>query len=125
MKPRTVKAQRQRVQRVLDAWIEPLGLKWYRTEVLYYTKSRQFKRHVVARVFCDWRYMTAQIRVNLSLIEHLTDDAVEHCLVHELAHMLLAEAEGIGNDSDHLERAVETVTKALLWTRSYARERRC
>jgi hypothetical protein len=120
MKRQTFKAQRSRAQRILDGWIEPLGLKWFRIDVLYYRKRRSFKKYVVARTFCDWRYMTAQVRVNLSLTAKLSDDELERCLVHELAHLLLVEAEGIGNDHDHLERAVETVAKALLWVRDYA-----
>jgi hypothetical protein len=120
MKSKAFKAQRKRVRHILDAWIEPLGLKWFRIDVLYYRKRRSFKKYVIARTFCDWRYMTAQVRVNLSLTAKLNDDELERCLVHELAHLLLAEAEGIGKDPDHLERAVETVTKALLWVRGYA-----
>ncbi len=119
MKRRKFKAQVKRVKAVLDKWLAPLGLKWFLIDVLYYGRGEEFPKGslVLARVVADWRYMTAQVRINAPLAAEYNDERLERMVVHELIHVILQEMQDTPGDQGHLERVVEMLTNAFRWVR--------
>lgn len=122
MKRKAFKAQTKRVQGILDKWVQPLGLKWFVLDILYYDEGDEFPAGstVVARTFADWRYRTAQIRVNVPLVAEQEDARLEHAMLHELMHILVQEMRANPGDGDHEERVVDGLASAFRWARDAA-----
>jgi hypothetical protein len=125
MRQRQFKRERQRIMRFIDAWLEPLGLRWWTVRVMYHRRSKGFRaihptRVVLARVVADWRYMEAQIDVNVGAAVGLADWELERAVVHELCHLLVNELQGAAGYTDHEERVVQTLARAFIWVRDYA-----
>jgi hypothetical protein len=119
MRRKAFHAHRQRARRIFDAWVEPLGLKWFALDIYYVDRKKLVRHGTVATVTVDWEYMQATITVNLRVVQDLSDSELERCLLHELVHILLAEVRGLHSERGHLERTVQMVTKALQWVRDY------
>ena len=114
--------KRELVKGYVDKWLQPLGLLWWKVEIIYYDDPMEIARRFVegdgiSRGTCnaDWRYGTATVRLNLPALAEHSDNDIEMIVVHELVHILVNEMreEGI----DHEERVVTGLTKAFLWTR--------
>jgi hypothetical protein len=124
LKTKTFKRHRKRVQKLLDSWILVLGLAWYHIEVIYYDNDRTFRKengdNIIMRAWVDWRYMTIIIAVNVPSVKGLSNEKLEHIVVHELCHALVNEMRETG--IDHEERVVTMLTKAFLWTRDLTKD---
>jgi hypothetical protein len=125
MKKKAYKRQQKRVRRFLDPWLTVLGLKWFTVNCLWYDREKEFRKGgkgvAVFRIWADWRYMTADLSVNVPAVARLDDQELERAVVHELVHILVNEmrAQGI----DHEERVATMLTQAFLWTRDLAMEK--
>jgi len=128
MKKKVYKQQRKRCQKLFDAWIKRLGLKWYNVSITYYRDTDQFvadnrgEASDVMAVYAHWEYMTAYIYVNVPAVLQLDDSDLENAVVHELVHILTIEFTGNGDSiSDekraHVEHVVTLLTKAFVWVR--------
>jgi hypothetical protein len=110
-----------RIRAALDKWLKPLGLLWWKVDVIYFDDptvlaERFYKGDgdwVLARMYADWRYMTARIEINLPQFVDLDQEKTERTIVHELCHALVNEMQWDG--MDHEERVVSTLTYAFFW----------
>lgn len=121
MKRKAFKRQRRRVRKLFEAWLYPLGLLWWRIDIVYHRRRKGFRHdrttQTFARVTANWCYMTAQIDVNVSAAQHQSDADLEHAVVHELAHILVREAGDPKGVTLHEERVCTTLAKAFIWVR--------
>ena len=65
-----------------------------------------------------WEYMTAIVSWNMPEVAHNDDEGLEHILVHELCHVLVAETREWDDDQPraslmHEERVVEGIARAI------------
>lgn len=115
------KRQHKRIRKLFGTWIYPLGLSWWRIDIVYHRRRKGFfhdhNRQTFARVFADWRYMRAQIDVCVPVAQVLKNDELEKAVVHELAHILVREAGNPKGVTDHEERVCTTLANAFIWTR--------
>lgn len=115
------KQQRKRIRKLFKTWIYPLGLSWWRIDIIYHRRRKGFlhdsNRQTFARVFADWRYMRAQIDVCVPAAQVLENDELENAVVHELAHILVREAGDPDGVTHHEERVCTTLARAFIWTR--------
>ena len=63
-----------------------------------------------------WEYLWATIDVNLTACSELTDDELEQALLHELAHVLLAEIRD-RRGQHHFERTCTRLAQVFKWIR--------
>jgi len=109
------------IQKLFDLWTYRLGLKWWEINIHYIEDPQTIidtfritdNEIVVAKTFADWKYMTANIYVNLPSIITMHKYTVERIIVHELVHVLVNEMRE--NDINHEERVVTSLTKAVFW----------
>lgn len=101
-------------------WMTRLGLNHWRVDVEYVRGtlpgcSNDEDRQVLGDSTYDWRYLIARIRWNVPAALGYDDARIEECVVHELAHILLAPVHREGNAHPSvLERNVSEITSAIL-----------
>jgi predicted aminopeptidase len=130
MREKERKRQIKRMRDLVAKWAEPMGLLWWKIDVVYYggydeckqlfSDPKSANRETVAITDASWKYLEATIEVNLQRVARMDDDKLEEVVVHELAHVLVNEMREEGDE--HEERVVTTVVKALRWTRGYGRK---
>lgn len=108
-----------------DYWVRVLGLRWWKVNVCYDYCRKQYKNddgeEVLARTFVKWKYLTADIYVNVKGVRRLTDEEIEQMVIHECTHVLVNEMREDG--IDHEERVCTTLAKAFEWVRDIEREK--
>lgn len=124
------KTQRRRVQALLDKWLQPLGLLWWKIDVTWDKATicddkGPDREHCLAHVHVQWEYLQAAITFHLFKILDENDENLERIVVHELCHILVKEMRAPIAPSDevndewrkHEERVVSALASAFLWTR--------
>ena len=114
--------KRKQIKKLFDKWTYLLGLRWWNVTINYIDDPQEIIRIFrvtdedvcIAKSYCDWRYATCNIYVNLPQLKQMDDQQVEMTIVHELCHALVNEMREDG--IDHEERVVTGLTKAFLWT---------
>lgn len=118
--------QKARLKVLVDRWVKPLGLGWWKIDMEYareeYRPAKENTRDAeVAHCACDWRYGEACITWNMPKLPGLNDDELEWAFVHELMHIFLNEqrwtADNSADSLDHEERVASTLAKAFVWLR--------
>ena len=125
MQPKRFDAQCARIKELAGRWIKPLGLGWWTIEHRYrddpsYFRNEEKGTSVLMVCHVDWRYRTAAIDVNISLVQERGDEELEKDYVHELAHIFLNEMRMTATESDyadHEERVAQTLADAFIWIR--------
>lgn len=119
--------QKQRIRAIADRWIEPLGLNWWKIELEYSREPLQGAEEDAKQGWClqatcraKWQYLDATITFGLPSIAHLSDEALEDVIVHELMHVFVNEMREKG--INHEERVVTQLTKAVIGLRAHLRE---
>ena len=117
--------QKKRVERVIDKWVKPLGLRWWKLGYKFYREplppyegeSIVYSAQAVMDCHVSWKYLRAWIRFNLIAVADLGDVELEWAFVHECAHVFLNEMreEGI----DHEERVASHLADAFIWLREH------
>lgn len=125
-------AQKARVNALVDQWVKPIGLGWWRIDICWERDDpplSQATPHFRTLMSCraEWKYLLAEITVYLAAIRDLDDERLEYAFVHELMHIFLAEMRVTSEDEaehqrDHEERVATTLAQALLWLRDSVRE---
>lgn len=118
-------AQKARIQALIERWVKPLGLAWWKLNFEWerdrckddVTLGDGYSTHVAMRCYADWRYMEATIIVFLPSVAERRDDELEPLFVHELMHVFLREMREKG--LDHEERVATTLAKAFVWVRGW------
>jgi len=130
-------AQRERLQKLSERWLEPLGLKWWHVTLTYERDSGEYKvdgepsPRSIANCAADWRYLNANITWNMLQVAEQDDEELELAFVHELMHVFLNEFRALHGDGAthgverddwlaHEERIASTLARAFVWVRERA-----
>ena len=134
MRKKERRRQEKRVRHLVEQWAEPMGLLWWKIDVVYYAdydecrglfaKPGDASVETVATTYASWQYLEATIEVNLQRVAKMDDDDLAYTVIHELAHVLVNEMREVEQEGGvaHEERVVTTVAKALRWTREYGQK---
>ncbi len=123
MKKKAAKRQIRRVRKIAKKWITPLGLRWWNTITWVYHDGDdgtwRTTDHSVAvmRTVVRWEYLWATIECNLTACADRTDEQLEDDILHELAHVLLAEVRDCRGLKHH-ERTCTRLAQVFKWIRA-------
>lgn len=114
----------KKIKKICNKWIYRLGLRWWEVEVHYVEDPQDvidiFKTNdneiVIGRTYVDWKYMSANVYLNIPSMLNMTHNQIERIIVHELLHVLVNEMREDG--IDHEERVVTLLTKAVFWIKA-------
>lgn len=114
----------KKIKKICNKWIYRLGLRWWEVEVHYVEDPQDvidiFKTNdneiVIGRTYVDWKYMSANVYLNIPSMLNMTHNQIERIIVHELLHILVNEMREDG--IDHEERVVTLLTKAVFWIKA-------
>lgn len=113
--------QKARVKKYIDKWFKTLGMGWFEIDFVW---SREYDGETAGRTVSSWQYRSASITFMLPKIAEQDDETIERVVVHEMAHVLLSalaqnQNEDQGGLGDQInEYTTETVTNALIWSRT-------
>ena len=102
----------------IKKWVTKTYLGWWHIDVLYYSGyefmklDENYSIDSVAACVTNWKYLTAQIRVNSEKLEEQPEKDIEMFALHELMHIFLNEMreEGV----EHEERVATILTHSFL-----------
>ncbi len=122
--------QKKRLLTLAERWITPLGLKWWKVDLVYARESLDSSKpgwYCQAKTSVSWEYLDAKITFAMPDIVDVSDEALEKIFVHECCHILVNEmrmwaAEEISKEKmdeamKHEERVVCGLASAFMWTR--------
>lgn len=125
--------QRKRLSVLADKWITPLGLKWWKIDLVYAREPLDSSKpgfYCQAKTSVAWEYLDAKITFAMAEIADVSDDKLEEIFVHECCHILVNEMrmwapeevskEKMDEAIKHEERVVCGLASAFLWTREDA-----
>lgn len=114
-------AQKARIQKLLDLWLTPLGLRWWSITVIYdrdlepssQTVETDSNSCVYMHVTTHWEYIFATVTVYVHAIQDVDDDELERMFLHEMAHIMLS---AMRYDGAHMEeRTASELARAFQW----------
>ena len=119
MKDEEYEAQKSRILALIDKWVTPLGLRWWRLNFDYNRDGSGMEKdspieRLAGRTFVNWRYLEATLEFNMSELAALDDERLEYVFVHELMHVLLHEMRSDEEGIDHEERVATTLARAFI-----------
>jgi len=123
--------QKRRLKKLADRWLKPLGLLWWKVQIVYDCDGLQQpedkSRSLIGVTTVDWHYLLATITFDMREIARQSDDDLEMQFVHECCHILINEmrmwaGEEMSRDKleevmKHEERTATMLAKAFIWTR--------
>lgn len=119
------KKQQERILTLHRKWEFSLGLnnwaityEYWRDPLKEVPKGSSFGTAALTET--QWEYMQAIIQFDLGMTASMDDSTLERLFVHEVCHVLLAEAVCDGIDRGHKERVVETLARAFISVRENA-----
>jgi hypothetical protein len=121
---RKKKAIKEKLDKYFRWWINRLGLRWWKIDLRWANKKSESAfmdnndgTFAMMECWADWKYMKADITVNLYELakRNDSDEELEEMVVHELQHILLNEMREKG--IEHEERVAMTLQRAFLWVR--------
>jgi hypothetical protein len=130
MKDAEFKVQKDRLTKLQDKWIQPLGLRWWRVNFAYSDQPLKSDapdgRTCFAQAMVDWEYLNATITFDMQAVaDEKDDEQLEQTFVHECCHILVNEMR-MWADSEmpsekhheamkHEERVVTQLANAFIW----------
>lgn len=129
MTKKELNIQKRRVQRLADKWIQPLGLGWWRIDLLYSTEVDRSGMttyqpadiggtyETVFAVGTDHNYMIARITAILPVIAQIEDERLEEYFVHELMHIFLRPMR-TKQCAGEEEQVATRLARAFLWIKN-------
>jgi len=123
--------EKARIRKLVDRWVRPLGLNWFKLDIDYervpleppqsatgHNKTYQWRTQANTAVV--WEYRKASMAFDMNAIHGSSDDELESLFVHELCHILVNEMREWSDDDKgrkHEESVVEGLARAFVWTR--------
>lgn len=125
MTDKEYKREKQRIQKLIEKWVRPIGLGWWRIKFEYEREepdSREktayapkvvgdYWRSVMVTT-CDPNYLRASVVSYLTQTRNIDDEELEETFVHELMHIFLA-------PMSHEDHAAEEERVATLLARGF------
>ena len=113
-------SQKARVKQLLDKWTQPLGLLWWNMKVNYIRESSPRDGTTFCPIMAietDWRYLLATLFIYVPEIVGMDDEELEHCLLHEFAHIFVSELRDQTPEDhrNHEERVVTWMARSWQW----------
>jgi len=104
--------QRNRIKKIADTLIKPLGFSWFTITLEYKRRFDYNDTDIMAKCHAQPDYMMATIEFFVPSIVELSDEELKHVILHELCHLLVAPI--FHNPSKQtFEQSTELVTRAL------------
>lgn len=138
MKDADFDKQKNRIRKLADEWVTPIGLGWWTIDLAYSEASKPSKKNDGA--FCaadckaDWEYRQATITFYMPDIADMSDETLEYCFVHELCHIFVnemrmwgtetIESEKYGHCIRHEERVVTDLARGFIYLRDHLTPKR-
>lgn len=127
MTDRQYRKQKKRIQRYIDRWAAPLGMKWW--EITYVWHDEPYRdasdgRTPCARTLVDWDYRRATIHFYLPDCKGESDKQTEDMVIHEFMHVLLNEMRQWQDANDalaHEERTAVSLVQVVRWVTEASR----
>jgi len=111
-------AVKKEVQGYLAKWVPATGLGWWSIHAVWEYDVIHGAPNAIALTSFQWEYLSATIVFNVPKLLNLdTPEEREEVVVHELAHVLLAEIPNAHKDRERYERAATILEHALMWVR--------
>lgn len=127
MNDREYAAQKKRIQKLADKWLQPLGLLHWKVQIEFCREGIDDEcgegNAVAADCTTSWEYLETRIRWSMPVISRMDDRDLEMVFVHECMHTFLAEAREPEGQALHEERVATMLAKAFLWVADYAASR--
>lgn len=122
MTDKEYREQKKRVRKLFDRWMKPVGMGWFHVEFEWGRALNEDQPREVMKTEVTWEYREVTFIVRLPACVALSDERLEHIVVHELSHALtggfMAQLD-LSNDAINqiMETTTENVANALLWAR--------
>lgn len=117
-------AQKDRVKALIERWVKPIGLGWWRID---FNWSRERKEpaddspsatRCVMECHALWKYRKATITCYVPAVEEIEDDEyLEWIFIHELMHIFVNEIREPEDWMSHEERVCSELASAFQWLR--------
>ncbi|MFA6046656.1 MAG: hypothetical protein WC718_16850 [Phycisphaerales bacterium] len=115
-------AQKARVQKLIDKWLLPLGLKYWnvtvdfdRTEYVGRDDDEAANWKQVAKCAVRWQYFQAHMTWRLLVTKDASDEELERYFLHECMHVFLHEMREDDPELAHEERVASMLANAFWW----------
>ena len=119
-------AQKARVQALIDAWVKPLGLSWWRWRTEWHREPIPDAEGAIFEILVRFDYHDVRLDVCAPKVADLTDENREWAFVHELCHVLtipLKDGVARGLEGDGLsfleEHQASAIADSLIWFRDH------
>lgn len=117
-----------RIKPLVEKWITPLGLKWWRKIHFDYARHRKDSENsCVADTEVSWEYCEATVTFYVPTIntKEIDDAELEYFIIHEYMHVLVKEMRWQDDNADnrrHEERVCTQLAQAFMWVRDFSKE---
>lgn len=118
--------QKIRVDALIDRWVKPIGLGWWRID---FNWSRERKEaspdspsdfQCVMECSAKWQYRKAAITCYAPAVAEIEDDDyLEWVFIHELMHIFVNESRESDDWMSHEERVCSELASAFQWLRDH------
>lgn len=116
MTDKEYEAEKKRVKKYVEKWQRTLGLGAHKIDITWERGTRREDDDVAIHCNNSWQYRLVAWNVYLPVTHSNDDRELEHIVVHELSHSLIAplaqRTEGV---EDIHEFSTECVAQAILW----------
>lgn len=126
MTDREYKQTKARLRKLISKWYKPGGWGWWRTDFNYSDERQPGNNGVAAETHADFKYSHATITFYFPVIKDMSDEELEHTLVHELCHLTGSTYPNFQDTDDgvaRFERTIDDFAKHIIWASEHVRDK--
>lgn len=112
--------QKKRINAFYDKWAPILGMGWYKVNLLFIRDTDTNEPETAAITSSQSQYRLASIRFFMPIIASQSDEDLEHIIVHELCHILIAPLSQFTTDEPATNYVHEYSTECFAWALEHA-----
>lgn len=110
------KAEKKRVMKSITKWKHILGLGAHKINIEWDRHTKESNPDVAIDCNNSWQYRLICLNVYTPVTVENSDDELEHIVIHELSHTLLAPlAQSVDDEENVHEFATTCVAQAIQW----------